>query len=202
MNNRSNIIEVINIILKYYRKNTSFNVLLDRVVEEIRPSKKFTEQLRNEIFDDGYASFFSLINSIINEEICKGKPKDFNKYRVNEKIKFFIFYRIHIINKLFERKRVLTITLKHKSLLGLQKLLFNISDEIWYQSGDESTDFNYYSKRVILMNIYLSSYLYSIYDNSNDLGKTKLFIDKQISRVLKFGKVKSNFKSLFYPKTM
>ena len=52
------------------------------------------------------------------------------------------------------------------------------------------------------MNIYLSSYLYSIYDNSNDLGKTKLFIDKQISRVLKFGKVKSNFKSLFYPKTM
>ena len=202
MNTRSNIIEVINIILKYYRKNTAFNVLLDKVVEEIRPSKKFTEQLRNQIFYDGYASFFSLINSIINEEISKGKPKDFNKYRVNEKIKFFIFYRIQIINKLFERKRVLKITLKHKSLLGLQKLLFNISDEIWYQSGDESTDFNYYSKRVILMNIYLSSYLYSIYDNSNDLDNTKLFIDKQISRVLKFGKIKSNFKSLFYPKTM
>ena len=84
----------------------------------------------------------------------------------------------------------------------MQKLLFNISDEIWHQSGDESTDFNYYSKRVILMNVYLSSYLYSIYDNSNDLDKTKLFIDKQISRVLKFGKIKSNFKSLFYPKTM
>ena len=69
MNTRSNIIEVINIILKYYRKNTAFNVLLDKVVEEIRPSKKFTEQLRNQIFYDGYASFFSLINSIINEEI-------------------------------------------------------------------------------------------------------------------------------------
>ncbi len=200
MNNRSNIIEVINTILKYYAKNTTFNVLLDKAVDEISPTKKFKELLYKEIFNDGYQSFFYSLNSIINDEVQKGKPKDFYKYRVNEKIKFFVFYRIHIINKLFEGKKVFSIALQQKSFLGLQKMLFNVSDEIWYQSGDQSTDFNYYSKRAILMNIYLSSYLYSIYDKSNGLDKTKSFIDKQINNVLKFGRIKAKFKSFFIQK--
>ena len=81
-------------------------------------------------------------------------------------------------------------------------MLFSISDEIWFLSGDKSTDFNYYSKRIILMNIYLSSFLYSLSDKSDNFEKTKSFIEKQINQVLVFGRIKSRIKSIFYPKSI
>ena len=64
-------------------------------------------------------------------------------------------------------------------------------------SGDKSLDFNYYSKRFILMNVYLFSYNFWLKDESNNLGDTKIFVEKQISNVLKFGALKKKIKNFF-----
>ena len=81
-------------------------------------------------------------------------------------------------------------------------MLFKVSDEIWFLSGDKSTDFNFYSKRLILMNIYASSFIFNLRNNSKDYSKTIKFIDKQIDSVLRFGRIKSKLKNLIYPKSM
>ena len=76
------------------------------------------------------------------------------------------------------------------------KTLFDISDEIWFLVGDKSLDFNFYSKRLILMNIYLNSFLYLISQKKRSLKNLEIFVEKQIKAVLTFGKLKSKFKSL------
>ena len=71
---------------------------------------------------------------------------------------------------------------------------FNFSDRVWRLLEDKSVDFNYYTKRLILSQILINSILY--WRGSNDLNKTKSFIDKQIFFLGKFGYYKSNFKKI------
>ena len=56
-----------------------------------------------------------------------------------------------------------------KLILGSNKILFKIADEIWFLSGDKSTDYNYYTKRIILMKIYALTFSFFVFDDSKDL---------------------------------
>ena len=75
------------------------------------------------------------------------------------------------------------------------KILFKIADEIWFLSGDKSTDYNYYTKRFILMKVYALTFSFFIFDRSKNMDNTKKFLDKQIDLVLSFGKLKQKFKN-------
>ena len=77
------------------------------------------------------------------------------------------------------------------------KELFNIADEIWFLSGDRSTDMNYYSKRIILMNVYASVFSYFVFDKSKNAHKTLNFLERKINFVLTFGKMKGKLQSFF-----
>ena len=77
-------------------------------------------------------------------------------------------------------------------IVSSNKTLFKIADEIWFLAGDKSTDYNYYTKRIILMNVYAITFSFFVFDNSKDLERTKKFLDKEISTVLKFGNLKIN----------
>ena len=79
-------------------------------------------------------------------------------------------------------------------IVSSNKTLFKIADEIWFLAGDKSTDYNYYTKRIILMNIYAITFSFFVFDNSKDLERTKKFLDKEISAVLKFGNLKNKLK--------
>lgn len=117
---------------------------------------------------------------------------------MNEKIRFLVITRLRLIDKLFNKEDLLKLAFKQKSVIKLSQMIFNVSDEIWFISGDTSTDFNYYSKRGILMNIYSLSYFYSL--RQKDFSKVENFVNKQIDLTLKFGKVKSKFKNIFQSK--
>lgn len=202
MNDTYDKIKFINNLLSNLQKDQNFETSLLQVSDEMKFSNKLKSKLLNDDYCEGVDSLISELNKIINERMKKGKPKNFSKLRINEKIRFFIFYRIKIINNLFDKKILLNFMLKQKSLIKLNKMLFKISDEIWYSSGDSSTDFNYYTKRFTLMNIYASSFLFNLKDNSNEFSKTKKFIENQINYVLRFGRFKSKIKNLFYSKTI
>ena len=124
------------------------------------------------------------------------KPRNYKKLRLNEKIKYFVIRRLEVTNEIFDLKKLAKLNLKSRSPNNSIKILFNISDEIWFSAGDKSLDFNFYSKRFILMNIYLNSFLYLLTKKNMDLDNLKKFVDKQIKAVLIFGKLKSKFKNL------
>ena len=175
----------------------NFNKAFENVAKKLKIKVKEKEKLLNKNFARGYESLNKELNIFINAMMNKSKkPNNFEKFRLNEKIKYFVIKRLQLTDEIFDLKKLAKINIKTKSLNNSLKTLFNISDEIWYMAGDKSLDFNFYSKRFILMNIYLNSFLYLVSQKNTDLNSLENFVEKQIKAVLTFGKLKSKFKSL------
>ena len=176
---------------------TDFNVAFESVAKKLKIKIKEKEKLLNNNFAKGYESLNKELNTHINSMMDKSKkPNNFKKFRLNEKIKYFVIKRLQMTDEIFDLKKLAKINFKTKSLNNSLKTLFNISDEIWHLAGDRSLDFNFYSKRFILMNIYLNSFLYLISQKKRDLNGLENFVEKQIKAVLTFGKLKTKFKNL------
>ena len=175
----------------------NFRTAFENATKKLKINSKEREKLLNNNFPKGYESLNKELNSLINSMMDKAKkPNNFKKLRLNEKIKYFVIKRLQLTDEIFELKKLAKINLKSKSPNSSIKILFNISDEIWFLAGDKSLDFNFYSKRFILMNIYLNSFLYLVSQKNTDLNSLENFVEKQIKAVLTFGKLKSKFKSL------
>ena len=175
----------------------NFQTAFENAAKKLKINSKEKEKLLNNNFPKGYESLNKELNSLINSMMDKSKkPNNFKKLRLNEKIKYFVTKRLQMTDEIFDLKKLAKINFKSKSPNNSLKILFNISDEIWFLAGDKSLDFNFYSKRFILMNIYLNSFLYLISQKHTDFNSLENFVDKQIKAVLTFGKLKSKFKSL------
>lgn len=149
-------------------------------------------------------SFFSLysyndvtfyFSNLIFEELkieCKNKIK---KKGTTDKVFYLVIKRLEIISKYkaFDSNWVLS-NLTLKNSIFLKKLLFKICDEIWILAGDESLDYNYYSKRFLLMKVYLSTFNFWIRDISENMEETKNFLKNQLDNVSKIGKYKFELK--------
>ena len=64
------------------------------------------------------------------------------------------------------------------------------ADHIWYWAGDESTDFNHYTKRGLLLAVMAPSLGTWLGDVTPDHGKTQEAIKKALGRVMEIPKLK------------
>ena len=64
-------------------------------------------------------------------------------------------------------------------------------DLIWKYAGDRSTDFNYYTKRGLLLPVYLSAKTFYVADNSKDHEKTKEFIKNALDNIINIASFKN-----------
>jgi ubiquinone biosynthesis protein COQ9 len=71
------------------------------------------------------------------------------------------------------------------------KLLWQAADAMWRAAGDTATDYNHYTKRLILSGIYSASLLHWTQDDSEDFAATRRFIDCRIDGVMRFEKAKA-----------
>ncbi len=76
------------------------------------------------------------------------------------------------------------------------KSSYKIADHIWYMIGDKSTDFNHYTKRLILSKVLSSAFFVFLNDNSDNLDDTLIKIKGQIDQVMKIQKIKSDLSNL------
>ena len=146
-------------------------------------------------FPNHFNDVITFFSEIISIEFQKSIPKKFKKMRISEKIKYSIINRLVILDDYdINYKDLFEFMLQPNNLIFSQKILFNICDDMWYLSGDKSLDFNYYSKRLILMKIYFSSFRFWINDSSENKEKTNSFVENQLKVTSKIGKYKSLFK--------
>lgn len=176
---------------------TSFGAAFDNVAKRLKIKANEKEKILNNTFPKEYQSLNKELNFLINSMMSRSKkPTNFKKLRLNEKIKYFVVKRLLLTDEIIDLKKLAKLNLSSKSPNNLFKILFYISDEIWFLAGDKSLDFNFYSKRFILMNIYLNSFLYLVSQKKRDLNNLENFVEKQIKAVLTFGKLKSKFMNL------
>jgi len=176
---------------------TVFGTAFENVAKKLKINAKEKDKILNDTFPNEYQSLNKELNTLINSMMNRSKrPKNFYKLRLNEKIKYFVIKRLTLTDEIFDFKKLAKLNLTSKSPKNAFKILFDISDEIWFLVGDKSLDFNFYSKRFILMNIYLNSFLYLISQKKRNFENLEIFVEKQIKAVLTFGKLKSKFMSL------
>lgn len=77
------------------------------------------------------------------------------------------------------------------------KLLSKTCDLIWNWAGDSSTDYNYYTKRMMLSGVYSSTLVFWVADDSDDYQETWEFLTNRIENIMQINKIKSKVSDLF-----
>jgi ubiquinone biosynthesis protein COQ9 len=139
-------------------------------------------------FPNGVRDLITLfLNDISTKMIAKLDQTDLKSMKVREKIKLSILTKLDLI--LPHREVVRKITaysmLPQNLCFSLDKLWCS-SSEIWYLVGDNSTDYNYYTKRGLLSTLYGSTILYWLSDESDDYVDTKDFVARRINDIISF----------------
>lgn len=59
--------------------------------------------------------------------------------------------------------------------------LHNLSDDIWFLAGDDSHDFSWYTRRMVLSSLYVSTEMFMSQDKSSGFRDTYEFLDRRLS---------------------
>lgn len=150
-------------------------------------------------FKNGVVDAIEFFHNQIDAEIyAKISNDDLRRMKIRDRIFAIIDARFTIMDeyKPIIRKNVQFFAMPQNLAHG-SKLLWEIADKAWYVAGDESADFNYYTKRATLVAVYSSSLLFWLEDESEFHSKTSAFLRRRIENVMQFGSVKKKISELF-----
>lgn len=181
-------------VLKYAKIFISEKGLNKNSLENI--SKRYGLNI-NEIellFPEGNIDLIKFTFEQLNkelEEYCK--KIDLIRLPVHKRIKKVLLSKISLMNKnkLFYRSIFLNLLIPKKNF-SLSNQLYNSVDQIWFIAGDSSTDFNFYTKRLILSGIYSRVILF--FFNNNNQEELENILDESLKRVSKIPEIKSKLK--------
>lgn len=146
-------------------------------------------------FPEGLYELKELFFYETDKEMIKilNKAND-DSIRIRDKIYNGVIIRLEIFQKNKDAVKHIFVSEASTPIKSF-KNLWNTADLIWRAAGDNSTDYNHYTKRLLLSWVYLSTILCWLNDKDKNLKETKLFCNRRIDEVLKFGKKSANVKS-------
>ena len=140
-------------------------------------------EMKEYFFNQTDIEMLKKINQIENKDI-----------RIRDKIYNGVIIRLEIFQKNKDSIKHIFVSESSTPIKSIRNL-WNTADLIWRSAGDTSTDYNHYTKRLLLSWVYLSTLLCWFNDKSKNIKETKLFLNRRIDEVLKFGKTSANIKS-------
>ncbi len=112
--------------------------------------------------------------------------------KVRDRIRTLVLFRLDAIAGQEEAlRRALSILAMPQNLPRSLRLGWNSADLMWRLAGDTATDYNHYTKRVLLAGIYTASLGTFLDDSSDGKAETRAFLDRRIDDVMKFEKAKA-----------
>lgn len=115
--------------------------------------------------------------------------------RVRDKVALGVRKRLEVLTP---HKQAVAASLSHLApppkSLHLPKIVWRTADIIWRTAGDTATDYNHYTKRLLLSGVITSTTLYWLNDDSGTHKKTWGFLDRRIEEVLKVGRTISSWR--------
>ncbi len=136
--------------------------------------------------------WFSLADEFMAQEISKRSG-----LKIREKATLAIRSRIEFLGKNKEalRSSIALLALPQNLVRGI-KIGGRFVDAAWRSMGDNSTDINFYSKRMTLLGVDILVGAYFLGDDSNENIDTWAFLDRRIENIMQFEKAKFEFKKL------
>ena len=140
-------------------------------------------------FQNRYKDLLEYALRDINVKL-ENKLKKINliNFPINKRIKKILLLRFDILNedKEFYKKTFNHLLLPTNNKIS-KKSLYNSVNIMWYLAGDNSTDFNFYTKRLILSGIYTNA-LFVFF--SKDMKDVEENLDINLKRISKIPKIK------------
>ena len=159
-------------------------------------NSNFTLEEMNVLFPKGYNTLIEMYLKEINSKMTVESQKiNLIRLRIHERVREIFILRLTIMSK--EKKLIsktfFYLLLPHNYKLAL-KNLYKTVDQMWFLAGDNSTDFNFYSKRAILASVYASVMMHFV--NNDNIDKTIILLNKQLKRVSNIPKIKSRINGI------
>ncbi len=187
------------------KKNNSNNKIKSIILQKLKKivsvegwSEKVLKQLlQNGVEKSDLVTYFQYdykeLLKYSLEELNNSLEKEINKiniinYSLNKRIKKILMLRFNILNndKEFYKKTFYHLLIPSNNKI-MKSSLYKSVDTMWYLSGDNSTDFNFYTKRLILVVIYVNA-LFVLFNKNFDEVESN--IDRNLKKISKIPKIK------------
>lgn len=173
-----------------------FDGWTDALMERTAKKLKFSPKKLRQMFPHGAEDLAVFFSEWATEETLKKFAKmKLDTMRVRDRITAGVRLRLEI---LAPYKPAVSSAMSFLSLpprsLSLPRLVWHTADKIWWAAGDTATDYNHYTKRILLSGVLTSTTLYWLNDTSTDHRQTWDFLDRRIEDVLQIGQKLSRFK--------
>ncbi len=133
--------------------------------------------------------------SYVDDEMQRRLPAEkLASMRIRERITALLVMRLEIAQSHREaQRRAHAIMALPANIRTAMKIGWRSADIMWRMAGDTATDYNHYTKRMILSSIYTAILLHFINDESDNFADTRAFVDRRIENIMQFEKAKAGF---------
>ena len=190
------------VVLRFAKKFVSENGLTKNCLENISKKYGLNTDETDLLFPQGNIDLIKFALEQLNNDLqvyCR--QIDLIRLPIHKRIREVLLSKISLINKdkPFYRSIFLNLLIPKKNF-SLSSQLYNSVDQLWFIAGDSSTDFNFYTKRLILSGIYSRVMLF--FFNNNNQEELEKILDESLKRVSKIPEIKSKLKIFkdFLPK--
>ena len=115
--------------------------------------------------------------------------------RVSQRIRAMIWFRLETTGPAREAVRsALSILSMPQNVPLALRTGWRSADLMWRLAGDTATDYNHYSKRLILSGVYTATLLAWLDDQSEGWAETAAFLDRRLGDVGRFEKWKAQWR--------
>jgi ubiquinone biosynthesis protein COQ9 len=150
-------------------------------------------------FPQGVRDVVAAFSAWANAEMVAAiqSVKHFERWRVRDKVAFGVQVRLKALTPYRTAVAALLpwAALPLHTPFALQQL-YKTTDAIWREAGDQSTDFNFYTKRGLLAFVLKTTTYFWLHDKSSGQEASWKFLERRIAEVLKLGQTIGTVKNL------
>jgi len=190
------------VVLRFAKEFVSENGLTKNCLENISKKYGLNTDETDLLFPQGNIDLIKFALEQLNNDLevyCR--QIDLIRLPIHKRIREILLSKISLMNKdkPFYKSIFLNLLIPKKNF-SLSSQLYNSVDQLWFIAGDSSTDFNFYTKRLILSGIYSRVMLF--FFNNNNQEELEKILDESLKRVSKIPEIKSKLKIFkdFLPK--
>ena len=182
------------VVLRFAKEFVSEKGLTKNCLENISKKYGLNTDETDLLFPQGNIDLIKFALEQLNNDLevyCR--QIDLIRLPIHKRIRKVLLSKISLMNKdkPFYRSIFLNLLIPKKNF-SLSSQLYNSVDQLWFIAGDSSTDFNFYTKRLILSGIYSRVMLF--FFNNNNQEELENILDKSLKRVSKIPEIKSKLK--------
>jgi len=190
-------------ILNSWLDNIPFDGVSLLSLEKTAENLGHNKDMITALFPQGVSGALSDLSKYFDEETkAQLEALDTQDMRIPERIYIGAKTRLSIMSPHKEAYRKITAYWAMPLRWGhAKRLVWNTADTIWTWAGDTSTDYNFYTKRGLLLGIISATYIFWLQDDSENGYKTEDFLQHQIEKTGKIGKLVHKIKTKNSAKT-